>query len=297
MKGGFIGRRTSDRLDSIKMKVYNALNGSDLPGTLVLWKNSNLNKQSDLAVIEVWRSSERFAHFLRQILSLNSVDNRGKTIISCTHVGKNLCNAFWNGYLMVYGDGNLLKRLRPFYIDPMIVYHELAHSVIQYNFPLEYSGESGAINEHVADVLSVVAQHFIEDSMPNNGRWNPGSMIITDYDMSLRTFLNTKAYNYPELGEDEQVKHAKDFYTGEEDEGGVHINSGILNHAFYLFCMELGEHIWERPLKIWFNALIGIKPNCNFEDFAGRLARCCDELYGNKVLEMLIRALASVGIE
>jgi len=290
-----IGKKTSEKLSVVEIKIYNALNLSELPGVLILWKKSKLNKQSDPAILEVWKYTEKYATFLKDILNIQSLDGKGKCLISSVHVGKKLCNAFWNGYLMVYGDGNPDKYLQPFYKDPMIVYHELSHGLIQFNFPLKYIGESGAINEHVADVISVVAHHYLENNLPKEGRWDPGSMIIIKKNMSLRTFDGTKAYNYKELGVDEQVKHSKDFYSGEDDKGGVHINSGILNHVFYLFCMELNEVIWKKPLNIWLGALMGIREDCNFEEFVGRLASSCDKLYSAKELDILIGSFLKVG--
>ncbi len=291
-----LGRKTNDKLDMIKMKLYNSLNTADIPGSLILWKQANLAKQSDPAIIEVWNHTQNYIMFLRQVLNIYSLDGKGKCVTSSVHVGKHLCNAFWNGYFMIYGDGNLNNYLQPFYRDPMIIYHELTHGLIQYNFPLEYFGESGAINEHVADAFSVIVQHYLDKSPPSEGRWNPGSKIITKRNMSLRTFDDSVAYDYAELGRDDQVKHAKDFYEEEEDFGGVHINSGILNHMFYTFCMELNENIWDKPLKIWFNALMNIRPNCNFEDFASLLAESCNDLYGEEALNILIKALSHVGI-
>lgn len=297
IKSGFsVSRKASERIDVVKMKLYNAFNTAELPGSLVLWKQSNLSKQSDPAVLEVWNHTEKYCTFLRETLEMYSIDHRGKCVISSVHVGKRLCNAFWNGYFMVYGDGDLSKYLQPFCRDPMIIYHELTHGVIQYNFPLDYSGQSGAINEHVADVFSVIAHHYLNESTPKCGRWDPGSMIVTKRGMSLRTFDDNKAYDYEELGTDEQVKHASNFYEGPEDEGGVHINSGILNHMFYIFCTLLDEVIWEKPLKIWYGALVGIRHDCEFEEFAGRLATSCDNLYSNRELEFLIGALQGVGI-
>lgn len=289
-------RHTSDKLDNIKMKVYNAFNTLDLPGALILWKQSNVSKQSDPAVIQVWKHTEMYCRFLQKILGINSLDGKGKCIITSVHVGKHLSNAIWNGYMMIVGDGDLSKYLHPFYRDPMIIYHELTHGVIQYHFPLDYNGQSGAINEHIADVFSVIIEHYYTNSTPKSGRWNPGDKIITKRDMSLRTFEKGKAYKYDELGEDDQVKHTKDLYEGQDDSGGVHINSGILNHMFYLFCMLLNENIWDKPLKIWYGALIDIPHHCNFEEFASRLAESCDRLYGDRELEFLIGALQSVGI-
>jgi Zn-dependent metalloprotease len=86
---------------------------------------------------------------------------------------------------------------------------------------------------------------------------------------ALRSFLNEKAYqDHPDIGTDRQPKHMKDKYTGGSDNGGVHINSGISNHAFYLAAKKIGGKVWESTYKIWYNALAEVPSNCTFKQFA-----------------------------
>ena len=263
---------------------------------MVVWENEHMKDQTDNAIVTVWKYTLNYYKFLSDILSLNSIDGKGRCIISSVHVGKSLCNAYWNGVYMIYGDGNRELSLNPFYSDPMIIYHELTHGLIQYRFPLDYDGDSGAINEHVADVFSVICQHYFDNNTPDDGRWDPGALIVDRKGMSLRRFDNKVAFDYPELGIDDQAKHTIHYYGGEEDNHGVHINSGILNYMFYLFCISLKEKIWEKPLMIWRGALGRVKRDCDFSQFALSLIEACDDKYSEAVTELLLNAMEKVGL-
>lgn len=73
------------------------------------------------------------------------------------------------------------------------------------------------------------------------------------------------AYNDPLLGKDPQPAHMKDYQKMTDDNGGVHINSGIPNHAFYLVAMELGGYAWEKAGRIWHVTLRDrLRPNTIF---------------------------------
>lgn len=76
-----------------------------------------------------------------------------------------------------------------------------------------------------------------------------------------RTFTADLAFaNHPLFGTDPQPKHVRDLYIGDKDSGGIHINSGIPNHAFYVAAMTLGGHAWEKLVHVWYEALKGL-PN------------------------------------
>ncbi|MFN2135571.1 MAG: M4 family metallopeptidase, partial [Candidatus Promineifilaceae bacterium] len=94
------------------------------------------------------------------------------------------------------------------------------------------------------------------------------------------------AYDDPVLGRDPQPGHMDDYVVTVEDAGGVHINSGILNHAFYLTAIELGGYAWEKAGQIWYTTsrdkLFG---NADFNDFARLTHTTAGELYGIGSLE------------
>lgn len=143
---------------------------------------------------------------------------------------------------MLYGDGDGVRFGR-FTSSPEVIGHELTHGVIQYESNLEYQDEPGALNESFADVMSMqVEQKSKGHSVEQADWWLGGELLLPDVGAKgLRTFTADKAYeNHPLLGTDPQPKHYRDKFTGAADNGGVHINSGIPNHAFYLVATELG---------------------------------------------------------
>ena len=90
------------------------------------------------------------------------------------------------------------------------------------------------------------------------------------------------AFDDPVLGKDPQPKHMDQFVDTFEDNGGVHINSGIPNHAFYQVATRIGGYAWEHAGRIWYEALrdARVKPNANFMAFARVTLNVASTLYG-----------------
>ena len=108
------------------------------------------------------------------------------------------------------------------------------------------------------------------------------------------------AYSDSLLGQDPQPYHMDLYVDTTSDNGGVHINSGIPNHAFYLFCMYLGGNSWDKPGHIWYRALQKLNnPLATFNGWASQTMEAAIELYGVGSLEMtmLRRAWRLVGIQ
>jgi Zn-dependent metalloprotease len=107
------------------------------------------------------------------------------------------------------------------------------------------------------------------------------------------------AYDDPRLGKDPQPADMKDLYRGKQDNGGVHINSGIPNRAFYLAAIEIGGPAWEKAGRIWYVALRDrIKPRTNFKQAAALIIAVAGELYGANSAEQkaVQRAWQTVGV-
>ena len=182
----------------------------------------------------------------------NSIDGAGGTVISFINVanpddGTPMDNAFRNGKAMYYGNGNLYFKPLAGGLD--VGGHELTHGVIQSTANLNYQGESGAINESMADIFGC---------MIDSTNWTIGEdvVLLSAYPTgALRdlsdphnggTSLNTRGW---------QPKYLSEKYTGTADNGGVHINSGICNYAFYLFAQATkrtsAEQIFYRALTTY----------------------------------------------
>ncbi|MFH4908784.1 M4 family metallopeptidase [Staphylococcus cohnii] len=211
----------------------------------------------------------------------NSYDGNAADINSVVHFDKNYNNAAWTGQYMVYGDGDG-QTFNPLSGAKDIVAHELTHAVTERTANLEYANQSGALNESFSDVFG----YFID---PDN--WLMGEDVYTpkqDGD-ALRSLKNPEKYDQP--------AHMDQFYTGSEDNGGVHINSGIPNKAAYLTIQSIGK---DKAEQIYYLALTQyLTSNAEFSDAKIALKQASDELYGHDSTESksIDQAWTNVGVD
>jgi Zn-dependent metalloprotease len=154
---------------------------------------------------------------------------------------------------------------------------------VSHTCDLEYRKESGALNEHFADVFGSLVKQWKRKHSAAKADWliGPDIMGPGTSAKSLRTFKGEPAYSDdPLLGDDPQPKHLKDKYKGTSDAGGVHINSGIPNHAFYRLALALGGNAWDRPGKIWYKTLLALNAHSNFREMVDMSVQCAGGLYG-----------------
>jgi Zn-dependent metalloprotease len=190
---------------------------------------------------------------------------------------------------MVFGDGDgeLFNR---FTIALDVIGHELAHGVTQDEAQLAYYGQSGALNESVSDVFgSLVKQHALKQTA-DQADWLIGAGLFTAKvnGEALRSMKAPgTAYDDPVLGKDPQPAHMRDFVRTYQDNGGVHINSGIPNHAFYLAAIKIGGYAWETAGRIWYETLRDskLRPNSGFRTFARLTIANAGRLYGQNSRE------------
>ena len=282
-------------------QIYDAQNQgpSRLPGKLVRSEGQTPPQLSDPAVNEAYDHSGITYDFYSQIFARNSLDNQGMALVSSVHVGKNLNNAFWTGEQMAYGDGDG-KLFTRFTKSLDVVGHELSHGVITYSADLTYQNESGALNEHYADVLGMLTRQWFTKTDAASADWLVGKDIMgpAATARSLRTFAAGKAYeNDTYFGTDPQPKNLRDQYRGSDDNGGVHINSGIPNHAFYRFAVELKGNAWETAGKLWYDTLLTLKPGTQFVDMVQATDKTAVALHGSgsAVQRALTMAWKAVG--
>jgi Zn-dependent metalloprotease len=260
--------------------VYDARQKETLPGKLVRQEGGRASK--DTAVDEAYTYSGYTYDFYRKRLGRNSLDDHGMTLISSVHVGRKMDNAFWNGEQMAYGDGDGVIFTR-FTRSIDVCGHELTHGVVTHTCNLDYQDESGALNEHLADVFGSLVKQWKKGQTAKQADWliGPDIMGPRTTAKALRTFTAEKAYqNDPYLGTDPQPKRLKDKYTGSDDNGGVHINSGIPNHAFYLVAMALGGRAWEKAGQVWYDAMLTLKPSSRFKDMVRVTVQCARTRFG-----------------
>jgi Zn-dependent metalloprotease len=253
---------------------------SFLPGTLV--RSEGDPRSQDAAVNEAYDYSGATYDFYKKLFNRNSLDDRGMTLVSSVHLGRKYNNAFWNGEQMAYGDGDGVIFVR-FTKSLDVVGHELTHGVATHTCNLEYRNESGALNEHFADVFGSLVKQWKRKQAAAKADWliGPDIMGPGTTAKSLRTFKEGLAYeNDPNLGTDPQPKHLGNKYTGSADSGGVHINSGIPNHAFYLAATSLGGNAWDKMGRIWYQTMLALTPTSVFTDMVARSTQEAGGLFG-----------------
>jgi len=267
--------------------VYDAKGGSmsSLPGKLVREEGGRSSK--DPAVNEAYLHAGYTYDFYQRVFGRNSLDDAGMSLISSVHVGRRLNNAFWTGEQMAYGDGDGTVFIR-FTKSIDVVGHELSHGVVTYTCNLEYHDEPGALNEHFADVFGTLVKQWKKRQTVKQADWliGPDIMGPGTSAKALRTFADGPAYeDDPLLGTDPQPKHLRDKYTGTQDEGGVHINSGIPNHAFYLAATAIGGKAWEKAGHIWYRTVQALTATSGFAEMVARTSQEAAGLFGPNSLE------------
>jgi len=261
--------------------IYNAQNQWRLPGRLV--RGEGNPKSHDLAVNEAYNGSGAVYDFFKKIYKRNSLDDKGMRLDSSVHYGEKYDNAFWNGRQMVYGDGDgeLFGRFTKA-LD--VIGHELSHGVIQFEADLLYQGQPGALNESYADIFGSLIKQYRKRQTAEEADWLIGAGLFTKKvkGQALRSMKAPgTAYDDPILGKDPQPAHIRDYVKTEEDNGGVHINSGIPNKAFYEAAIRLGGYAWEKAGRIWYIALVDrLSPEATFEEAAKATFSVAGELFG-----------------
>jgi Zn-dependent metalloprotease len=280
--------------------VYDARQSRDLPGKLV--RAEAARATGDDAVDEAYDGAGKTYEFYSKVFNRNSIDGRGLRLDSTVHYGVHFDNAQWNGRQMIYGDGDgrLFNRFTSC-VD--IIAHELTHGATQYTAALVYSAESGALNEHFSDVFGVLVKQYAEKQTAAKADWLVGAGLLTARvnGAAVRSMKAPgTAYDDGVLGKDPQPAHMRDFKKTHDDNGGVHLNSGIPNHAFYLAAAALGGRAWEVAGRIWYVALTTkLRGRATFRDCARATHAVAGELYGSasEPQRAVAQAWRDVGID
>jgi Zn-dependent metalloprotease len=261
--------------------IYDSKNTTSLPGVVV--RHEGEPPVADDAVNEAYEGSGATYDLFREIYGRNSIDDRGLRLDSTVHYDIGYDNAFWNGDQMIYGDGGgrLFNR---FTIAIDVIGHELTHGVIQYEAGLIYRDEPGALNESFADIFGALVKQRSLNQTVDQADWLIGVGVLANgvQGMALRSMKAPgTAYNDPVLGKDPQPNHYSKRYQGTANDGGVHINSGIANRAFYLAAMTIGGFAWEKAGRIWYHALReALRPRSSFQDAANATISIAGKFYG-----------------
>ncbi|ACA45027.1 M4 family metallopeptidase [Clostridium botulinum] len=250
--------------------------------------NNNFIANNQVNSVDAYVNTNKTYDYYKNKLNRNSIDNKGMNINGFVHVGRNYGNAFWYGPYdgMFFGDGDgvyfssLAKSLD-------VVGHELSHGVTNKESNLKYENESGALNESFSDIMGVAVEG--KNFVLGEDCWVAGGV--------MRDMENPSKGGQP--------AHMKDYKykTMDDDNGGVHTNSGIINHAAYLVADGIektgAKNSKDIMGKIFYTA------NCYKWDETTNFAKCRNdvvqvtkELYGenSNYVKIVEKAFDQVGI-
>jgi len=281
--------------------IYDTHHTQNLPGDVV--RTEGAPPGDDVAVNEAYDGLGATFDLYWEIFERNSIDDAGMPLNATVHFGQDYDNAFWNGQQMVFGDGDgdLFNR---FTISIDVIGHELTHGVTEDEAQLAYFFQPGALNESVSDVFGSLVKQRMLNQTADQADWLIGAGLFTANvnGVALRSMKAPgTAYDDPVLGKDPQPAHMDDFVFTFQDNGGVHINSGIPNHAFYLAAVKIGGFAWEKAGRIWYETLRDsrLQPFWGFRRFARLSITVAGQLFGDGSAEQqaVREAWAEVGID
>jgi Zn-dependent metalloprotease len=276
--------------------VFDAEEREQLPGRAV--RGEGDGPVGDLAVDEAYDGLGATYTFFSEVLGRESIDGAGMPLDASVHFGRLYDNAFWDGRQMVFGDGDgeIFGR---FTKSLTVIGHELAHGVTQYTANLAYEGQSGALNESISDVFGSLVEQYALGQTAAEASWLIGAGLFTDEveGAALRSMRAPgTAYDDDVLGRDPQPAHLRDYIDTDDDNGGVHLNSGIPNRAFYLAATALGGSAWDVAGRIWYDTIGGeLSPTADFEAFAASTVAAA-AAYGDDAVTAVREAWEGVGV-
>jgi Zn-dependent metalloprotease len=281
--------------------IYDAGHAEILPGSLV--RSEGQPGSGDPAIDEAYDGLGATFDFYYDAYHRNSIDDEGLHLDATVHYGQDYDNAFWNGQQMVFGDGDR-ELFNRFTISLDVIGHELTHGVTSHESGLIYSGQPGALNESMSDVFGSLVKQYALKQTADQGDWLIGAGLLAPgiNGVALRSMKEPgTAYADPTLGKDPQPATMTEYVQTTSDNGGVHINSGIPNRAFYLLATNLGGFAWERAGRIWYETLRdkNLPKTATFSNFALRTVFNAGHLYGGSSPERsaVVAAWNGVGIK
>ena len=229
--------------------------------------------------------------YYKNTFNRNSINGTGGNILSFINVsesnGASMENAYWNGAAMWYGNGGSTFKELARGLD--VAGHEMTHGVVEKTANLVYQDEPGALNESFADIFGAMIDR--DDWLIGEDVMQPGASPSGAL-RSLQDPHNGDVTN----GQWWQPRNVSEQYTGNQDNGGVHINSGIPNYAFYLFASNasVGK---DKAEQVYYKALRDyLVKSSQFVDCRIAVIQAAQDLYGASVAQVAANAFTSVGI-
>jgi Zn-dependent metalloprotease len=272
---------------TMQMTVYDCKQKTDFAGAVKIWDSETNEKVSSVAAKNVIDGGKASWDFYFELFGRNSIDNEGLRISQYIHYDKGLDNAFWDGRRMIYGDGDGII-FTSFTSDIDIIGHELTHGVTEHESNLDYENQAGALNESFSDIFGILIKQRFNNQDVKKSNWLIGENVMIGSEYSLRSLKapGTGYKNHPELGDDPQPATMDNYVnlpnTQAGDWGGVHINSGIPNFAFYVAAFNMGGYAWEKAGQIWYSVLTDstLAQNAGFDDVKRLTIAHAERIFG-----------------
>ncbi|MBF4517094.1 M4 family metallopeptidase [Flavobacterium sp. ANB] len=221
--------------NSARTATYPTTNFTDADNNWTAAEYNNTNK--DNGALDAHWGAEKTYDYWSTVHSRNSFDDAGAKIKSYVHYNlvaagySSNNNAFWNGSVMTYGDGtgtggfDILTALD-------VAGHEIGHAVCTYTANLAYQKESGAMNEAFSDIWAACIEYH---AAPTKSIWLVGEDIERrSGHVALRSMSDPNAEGQPDTYGGTYWVNVNCTPTSSNDQCGVHTNSGVLNHWFYI---------------------------------------------------------------
>lgn len=283
--------------------IYDAMN-NDTGSAEYLGQTAEELPETDNAAWGAWENANLAYDCLSEVFGRDSFDGRGQVIRSVVHFGTRYNNAFWypGANIMYYGDGDgeLFGNLAESYD---VTVHEMSHAVTTYSANLTYMNESGALNESFSDIMASVCETW-HRGVVNGDTWRVGESVFTPGTPgdALRYMNHPTVDGY-------STDYYPTRYQGSEDNGGVHLNSGISNLAFYLMAQG-GSHPrnltsidvtpvgMDRAAQIFYRAMVYyMTPSTTFSQARAATAQAALDLYDEETAQRVHAAWSAVGVE
>ena len=258
--------------------IYDAEHQTDVRATRVR-RSEGDPPVGDGAVNQAYDGLGRTYGLYWDVYHRDSIDDAGLPLLGEVHFGVDYDNAFWDGERMMFGDGD--GRLFTGFTSAIdVIGHELTHGVTEDTLGLRYLGQSGALNESVSDVFGSLVKQYALGQTADEADWLIGAGILGPAlnGVALRSMQAPGTAFEGDL----QPARMSDYVRTASDNGGVHINSGIPNHAFYLAATAIGGYAWEDAGRIWYETLSArtVGPNTQFRGFAAATVGVAERLFG-----------------
>ncbi len=291
---------------SLYRKIYTANGGTSIPGTLVFQEGGS---SSDSVATAAYDNTGVVYGFYDSVFGRDSYDDNGSQIISTVHFqfcDGSYCtenNAAWSDYYgqFLFGDGDG-STFSPLAYSLDVTAHELTHAVTTSTANMEYSDEPGALNEAWSDIFGAACEAW-DDGGVSADTWKIGEDTYTP-----GTPGDALRYMDDPTADGSSYDYYPERYTGTQDYGGVHLNSGIANLAFYLLS-EGGTHPRNKTSvsvpaigltkarSIFYRALAQyMTTTTDFEGARNATAQAAEDLYGSTEADAVHAAWDAVGV-